>query len=254
MTEEQPGKILHEVRLGADLSLALGGDSIYYGSIDSTPLFVMLVGRALVGCMAGIFPLSFSIIRDHLAIRPAASAIAAISAVAAAGGALGQIFGGVITDGLGYRWIFWLSAMGFVVAAVVVHVVLPESSLRTGGRVDILGAFLLACGVGLFFLAFFATFFLVATLWVIESFEPEMRVFEVTVKLGDGTADLRSKIEAVLRRHASDLEVRVSAADEASYLVRTSHEFSTDAATKALSALVPDGQGSIQWNEKSNSK
>lgn len=47
MTEEQPGKILHEVRLGADLSLALGGDSVYYGSIDSTPLFVMLVGQAL---------------------------------------------------------------------------------------------------------------------------------------------------------------------------------------------------------------
>lgn len=47
MTEEQPGRILHEVRLGADLSLALGGDSVYYGSIDSTPLFVMLVGQAL---------------------------------------------------------------------------------------------------------------------------------------------------------------------------------------------------------------
>ncbi|WP_211255891.1 glycogen debranching N-terminal domain-containing protein [Microbacterium trichothecenolyticum] len=46
-TEEQPGRILHEVRLGADLSLALGGASVYYGSIDSTPLFVMLVGRAL---------------------------------------------------------------------------------------------------------------------------------------------------------------------------------------------------------------
>jgi len=46
-TEEQPGRIVHEVRLGADLSLALGGDSVYYGSIDSTPLFVMLVGRAL---------------------------------------------------------------------------------------------------------------------------------------------------------------------------------------------------------------
>jgi len=46
-TEEEPGKILHEVRLGADLSLALGGESVYYGSIDATPLFVMLVGRAL---------------------------------------------------------------------------------------------------------------------------------------------------------------------------------------------------------------
>ncbi|WP_456285526.1 amylo-alpha-1,6-glucosidase [Microbacterium sp. JZ70] len=46
MTEEQPGRILHEVRLGADLSLALGGDRVYYGSIDSTPLFAMLVGQA----------------------------------------------------------------------------------------------------------------------------------------------------------------------------------------------------------------
>ncbi len=46
-TEEQPGKILHEVRQGADLSLALGGSGVYYGSIDSTPLFVRLVGETL---------------------------------------------------------------------------------------------------------------------------------------------------------------------------------------------------------------
>ncbi|MFT8395377.1 glycogen debranching N-terminal domain-containing protein [Propionibacterium sp.] len=47
LSEEQPGRILHEVRLGADLSLALGGQSVYYGSIDSTPLFVMVAGQAL---------------------------------------------------------------------------------------------------------------------------------------------------------------------------------------------------------------
>ncbi|MCC2592933.1 amylo-alpha-1,6-glucosidase [Tessaracoccus sp. OS52] len=47
MSEEQPGRILHEVRLGTDASLALGGEKVYYGSIDSTPLFVMLVGMAL---------------------------------------------------------------------------------------------------------------------------------------------------------------------------------------------------------------
>lgn len=46
-TEEQPGKILHEVRRGSDPSLALGGSGIYYGSIDSTPLFVIVVGQAL---------------------------------------------------------------------------------------------------------------------------------------------------------------------------------------------------------------
>ncbi|HEX4822055.1 MAG TPA: glycogen debranching N-terminal domain-containing protein, partial [Acidimicrobiales bacterium] len=45
VTEEQPGRILHEVRFGDAVSLALGGGSIYYGSIDATPLFVMLLGE-----------------------------------------------------------------------------------------------------------------------------------------------------------------------------------------------------------------
>ena len=44
-TEEEPGKILHEVRFGADAGLSLGGGHIYYGTIDATPLFVMLVGE-----------------------------------------------------------------------------------------------------------------------------------------------------------------------------------------------------------------
>jgi glycogen debranching enzyme len=44
-TEEQPGRILHEVRLGVDVSLALGGESVYYGSVDATPLFVTLLGE-----------------------------------------------------------------------------------------------------------------------------------------------------------------------------------------------------------------
>ncbi|WP_353987928.1 amylo-alpha-1,6-glucosidase [Ruicaihuangia caeni] len=39
-SEEQPGRILHEVRLGATTNLALGGKSVYFGSIDATPLFV----------------------------------------------------------------------------------------------------------------------------------------------------------------------------------------------------------------------
>lgn len=46
-TEEQPGRILHEVRFGKVGSLSLGGGHIYYGSIDSTPLFVMLAGELL---------------------------------------------------------------------------------------------------------------------------------------------------------------------------------------------------------------
>ena len=47
----------------------------------------------------------------------------------------------------------------------------------------------LASGVGLFGLATFGTLFLVLALWIIEGFEPQTRVFELTVKLGDKTLD-----------------------------------------------------------------
>lgn len=42
-SEEQPGRILHEVRFSRGPSLALADGDIYYGSVDATPLFVMLV-------------------------------------------------------------------------------------------------------------------------------------------------------------------------------------------------------------------
>ncbi len=44
MSEEEPGKILHEVRLGVSSGLALGGKSVYYGSVDATPQFLMALG------------------------------------------------------------------------------------------------------------------------------------------------------------------------------------------------------------------
>ncbi|MBT8163296.1 MULTISPECIES: glycogen debranching N-terminal domain-containing protein [Arthrobacter] len=45
MSEEEPGKILHEVRLDVSSALALGGKSTYYGSADATPLFLMVLGE-----------------------------------------------------------------------------------------------------------------------------------------------------------------------------------------------------------------
>jgi glycogen debranching enzyme len=42
VTEEQPGRILHEMRFGPAATLALGGRNIYYGTADAT--------RYLSGC------------------------------------------------------------------------------------------------------------------------------------------------------------------------------------------------------------
>jgi glycogen debranching enzyme len=45
LSEEEPGKILHELRFGADVSFTPGGTERYYGSVDATPLFVMVLGQ-----------------------------------------------------------------------------------------------------------------------------------------------------------------------------------------------------------------
>ncbi len=44
LTEEEPGKILHELRFGTQAGPA-HQDGVYYGSVDATPLFVMLLGE-----------------------------------------------------------------------------------------------------------------------------------------------------------------------------------------------------------------
>jgi glycogen debranching enzyme len=49
-SEEEPGRILHEIRFGPAGTLALGGTNAYYGSADATPLFVMLLGELLRWC------------------------------------------------------------------------------------------------------------------------------------------------------------------------------------------------------------
>ncbi len=45
VTEEQPGRILHEVRFDTVSARLLGGANTYYGTVDATPLFVMLVAE-----------------------------------------------------------------------------------------------------------------------------------------------------------------------------------------------------------------
>lgn len=45
VSEEQPGRILHESRFGPASEMSARGGATYYGTADATPLFVMLVGE-----------------------------------------------------------------------------------------------------------------------------------------------------------------------------------------------------------------
>jgi MgtC family len=112
----------------------------------------------------------------------------------------------------------------------------------------------LASGVGLFALGVFGTLFLVLALWIIEGFEPQNRMFELSVKLGDRTAQLRPRVEAVLRRFKAEYELRGQSEDEVSYVVTVPLELHTDRVSNALTALVPSGKGAVEWKEKAKTK
>lgn len=112
----------------------------------------------------------------------------------------------------------------------------------------------LAAGTGLYALSTFSTGFLVVALLVIESFEPQTRVFELSVKLGDKTQEKQGEIEAILRRVGAKYELRTVSEEEASYLVTAPARMRTDRLSRVLIALAPDGKGAVDWKQIAKSK
>jgi predicted MFS family arabinose efflux permease len=112
-------------------------------------LALLLVGRIIMGTALAIFPLAFSIIRDTLSPDRIPGAIILIAATNGTGAALGQATGGFVTDHLGYHWVFWIGCGGALAALVGVAVLVPSTSPGRPGRVDVLGALLMGCGVGI---------------------------------------------------------------------------------------------------------
>ena len=112
----------------------------------------------------------------------------------------------------------------------------------------------LAAGVGLYGLAVIGTLFIAMCLWIIEGFEPQTRVFELTVKVGDKTQDFKPKIEEVLRRYKVRYELRTTAEDSVVYMVTTPRSLRTDRVSNVIMELVPEGKGAVEWNEKPKDK
>jgi uncharacterized membrane protein YhiD involved in acid resistance len=109
----------------------------------------------------------------------------------------------------------------------------------------------LASGAGIFPLAIFAAGFIVAALWVIESFEPQtVKRFTLRVKLGADTDDLRPRIEQILKRARFHCERRVTSDDELAYDVALPMEADTERVTDAIRQLDPKRQGTVEWDEK----
>ena len=105
---------------------------------------VLIIARLIQGIGGAVFPLSFGIIRDEFPAARMSSAIGAMSAVIAVGGGLGVVLAGPIVAALGYRWLFWIPLMIVVLTALAAHLLVPESPVRTPGRVNWFAAILMS--------------------------------------------------------------------------------------------------------------
>jgi uncharacterized membrane protein YhiD involved in acid resistance len=113
----------------------------------------------------------------------------------------------------------------------------------------------LAAGVGLYALTLFATGFIVLVLFIIESFEPStQKHFELTVKFGKDTDELRPKVEAILQRRHVEFELRSASDEELCYDVKVPLDTETEPITDSILALDPEGHGAVNWGEKKEKK
>lgn len=119
------------------IALLVAGSVI--GALSSS-LVPLVVGRALQGLSAGVIPLGISIMRDELPAERLGSATATMSASLGVGGALGLPLAAVIAQSADWHVLFWVSAALGLLAFILVRVIVPESSVRGGGRFDFVGA------------------------------------------------------------------------------------------------------------------
>jgi EmrB/QacA subfamily drug resistance transporter len=105
---------------------------------------VMIASRIVQGVGGGTMPLAFGIIRDEFPRDRVAAGISVVSSLTAIGFAAGIVVSGPIVETLGYRWLFLLPMVITALAAVGTARLVPESPVRTPGRVPLLPAVLLS--------------------------------------------------------------------------------------------------------------
>lgn len=113
----------------------------------------MIAARVVQGLGAGVLPLSFGIIRDEVSPHRAGTAAGIVASLVSAAFGVGVVVAGPIVEGLGYVWLFWLPAIVTTLAAIGAFLFVPQSPVRTVGRINLIPAVLLSTWLVLLLLA-----------------------------------------------------------------------------------------------------
>jgi EmrB/QacA subfamily drug resistance transporter len=126
------------------LFVFLAGSGLAAGSWS---LASLIVARALQGVGGAMLPLGFAIVRDEMPPERVGLGMGTVGSVIGVGGAFGFVMSGSIVDNLSWRVLFLTGVPLVLVALVLIRRYLPESSVKAGGRIDYLGAVLLAAAI-----------------------------------------------------------------------------------------------------------
>ncbi|WP_216907690.1 MFS transporter [Nocardia noduli] len=109
----------------------------------------LIAGRGLQGVAAAVLtPMSLALVTSEFEEGAARNKAMAIwGGAGAAGGALGVVLSGLLTDHLNWRWVMWVNVV-FVIAAIVAVLRGVDNRIPAGHRrPDVLGGLLVTAGV-----------------------------------------------------------------------------------------------------------
>jgi MFS family permease len=135
---------------GKRLLLLVAIGSLVVGSlmtVFTNNIGLLIAGRAVQGISTAAIPLGISLLAGLLPRERVGSAVALISAMLGVGGALGLPLAGFVAEHADFHALFWITAGVGAVAFLGILLIVPESPNRSGGRVDVVGATILAAGL-----------------------------------------------------------------------------------------------------------
>lgn len=145
------GDMFGKERLLLGTLIVLAAGTLLGAVSQSLPM--LIAARVVQGTGGGVFPLSISIVRDEFPRETVARSIGLLSSVLGIGGGCGLVVGALIVEHLGWHWLFWIPLSMVVLAVLSTWRYIPESPVRSPGKVNWLAALLMSVGISLLLVA-----------------------------------------------------------------------------------------------------